>query len=216
MDRGTPELLEGRQRPAPEFVPKSATRPAGIKSYKPKGGDPLKRGRPGQATKTNQDLAEHIAKDRNLAVDVKRSAIKEAAESMENVSLFKSPTHLGRQDSSMLRASLSNLAKYAEDSKLKADLRASKETQELRRTHHSPLRQSKEVALQYRSIDKGQVSVENDASSSKQREAAGEAGQEKPAPDLAEIAQEVRKSLVRDASVVHIPRGEPILMTDKS
>ena len=116
----------------------------------------------------------------------------------------------------MLRASLSNLAKYAEESKLKADLRASKETQELLRTHHSPLRQSKEVPLQYRSIDKGQVSVENDEPSSKPREAAGEAGNDEPGPDLKDIAQEVRKSLVRDASVVHIPRGEPILMTDKS
>ena len=91
MDRGTPELTEGRQRPAPGFVPTSATRPAGIKSHRPQGDDPAKRGRPGQATKANRDLAEHIAKARNLTVDLKRSAIKEAAESMEGMSLFKAP-----------------------------------------------------------------------------------------------------------------------------
>ena len=45
---------------------------------------------------------------------------------------------------------------------MKAGLRASKENPELVRTHHSPLRQSKEQPLQYKSIDKGQMSVEND------------------------------------------------------
>ena len=60
------------------------------------------------------------------------------------------------------------------------------------------------------------MSVENGEPSHKEKEDSKKEGQEEPTPDLKEIAQEVRKSLIRDTSVVLIPKGEKILMTDKS
>ena len=39
---------------------------------------------------------------------------------------------------------------------------------------------------------------------------------EEKVPDISEIAQDVSKQLVRDNSVIMIPKGERILMTDKS
>ena len=95
-DRGTPELQQERQRPAPGFSPRSSARPAALKTYKPTKPDgppkPL-----GLASSRNRDLVPlHMAKDRRHTVDPLRGTIHEAAEEMERMSLqFAGPPDLG-------------------------------------------------------------------------------------------------------------------------